>query len=369
MAQGSPVTLKRDFGNGYTIHVSFTSPSTDSQDSSKDSLLPLIQQYAPKAHLEATTLSQTSYHLEETDAQTVQLILGQLDSQRQGLGIASYDVTGTTIEDVFLDLMRKEGSDQNQTPPGALSDTASLLDQKKSDILTLATGRPVPVFRQALTIFYKRLLIARRSWLSLLLAMGIAIAGSCIPLNFVNETNLVCTKQYGNVYTAPIYFGTYPDGGLLRSGLPPGFDNGETIDFVQSPPNILQTVFNVQFKDVRIADLPSLNSWEPFIIKNFTTIGKGGLAYEASSGSLTYAWKATEYRMGPIMQNLASNVLYRHALNASGNSVAGSTATIAATLGPLPSIVSEDNTRALRWVFIFVGVMVSPTAASLRNLN
>jgi len=348
----------------------------DKQDSRKDPLLSLIRQHAPNAHPTNTSPSQTSYHLMETDTQIVQRILELLDNRLQDLGIASYDVTGTTIEDVFLDLMGKEGSGRGQTSPKEPSDTASLPPQQNHDILSLASGRPVPFFHQALTIFYKRLLIAKRSWLSLLIAMGISIAGSCIPLNFVNETRVDCAKFYSQVYTTPLYLGRFPLDRIIGSGLASQFSGfgDRSIDFVQSPPNLLQTIFKLPLTGVKITDLPSPASWEPFIVNNFANITMGGLSYEASNGSITYAWQGTGFQtmfMGPAMQNLAGNLLYRRAFNASGNPVAGSTAVIDASLEFLPFVTNgNDNTRALKWLFIFVGVMVSPASTSLcKSIN
>ena len=81
----------------------------------------------------------------------VRQVLGLLDD-----GIRSLPMNDWTIEDVFLNLMSK-----NETPDDAeipLEGASFPRLEGKSNILELPTGRPVPPFRQAFTIFYKRTL-------------------------------------------------------------------------------------------------------------------------------------------------------------------------------------------------------------------
>ena len=54
-------------------------------------------------------------------------------------------------------------------------------------LLDLTPARPTSLLYQSLTLFYKRLLILRRSWLSPLLAVIVACCGACIPLFFMNN--------------------------------------------------------------------------------------------------------------------------------------------------------------------------------------
>jgi len=54
-------------------------------------------------------------------------------------------------------------------------------------LLNLTPARPTSLLYQSLTLFYKRLLILRHSWLSPLLAVIVACCGACIPLFFMNN--------------------------------------------------------------------------------------------------------------------------------------------------------------------------------------
>ena len=53
---------------------------------------------------------------------------------------------------------------------------------------------------QTLTIFYKRTLITRRGWLSLLLAVGASVGGSCTPLFFLqNQPPVSCVRTFQQI--------------------------------------------------------------------------------------------------------------------------------------------------------------------------
>ena len=113
VASGSPVALKRDLANGYSIQITFAI-STDSEKidtSSRRELLLSIRTIAPEQYVAIPSPNQVRYHLKAKDTEVVRQVLGLLDDGTIRHAVASYDFLETTIEDIFLDLMNK-----NETP-------------------------------------------------------------------------------------------------------------------------------------------------------------------------------------------------------------------------------------------------------------
>ena len=317
----------------------------------RDHLLSAIRRIASHAYATTLNVSQACYHLKEKNVGVVQQILKFLDQHAQEYDVLSFDILGTTIEDIFLNLMRKE--DNQKSLEAGHIDTVSTLHsfppKANLNTLYLTNGRPVSFLRQGFTIFYKRLLIARRSWLTPFLAVILAVSGACIPLTFIKDYRQTCVKSYEPTIPTPLLISRYPLNEVASS------HNG-TI-FAQNPPNLLRTLLAVPV-DTGIVNEPDLSSWEGYIGENYRNVRAGGVSYEASTGSLTYAYEgAWTTSLGPAMQNFASNLLYRRSLNASGNAAAGLTSTINTNFGVFPEL-SENNFISLDWVIYFGAAMV-----------
>lgn len=65
-----------------------------------------------------------------------------------------------------------------------------------SPTLHLSNGRKLLPLWQATTIFHKRCLVARRSWLTPLIMLIVAIAGACVPLFFLANIAQSCTTRF-----------------------------------------------------------------------------------------------------------------------------------------------------------------------------
>ena len=66
---------------------------------------------APETYVTMCSPHQVCYHLKTKDTEVIRQVLGLLDDETSRHEIASYGIFGTTIEDIFLDLMSK-----NETP-------------------------------------------------------------------------------------------------------------------------------------------------------------------------------------------------------------------------------------------------------------
>lgn len=351
VASGSPVTLKRDFGQGYSVHVSITDASKAEYPSDeKDDIMQAIQEIVPQAYASNISPRLVCYHLKTRDADTVTRVLELLDCVK-GLGkISSYDLMGTTIEDVFLNVMN-----ENQITGKASFDSSSAgtlaepLEKFSAASMDLPSGRPVSSIRQAVTIFHKRCLIARRSWLTPLLSVLVAVAGSCIPLLMINGREQLCTPPLGDIVPpTPLYLPFSP---LLMKVA--NVSPAESI--YASPPGIVSTLG--RSTDVLQVTYLSDNATFVDTFTNSRNMSIGGVSINQSTGESLIAWEATQpgYK-GLTTLNLASNILLNRALNSSGNAA------------PVPTLIQGQYimfnklTAAtlvyLKWMFFFGAVMV-----------
>ena len=104
MTYGSPVALKSSLGEGYTAIVSFDS-QTAFEKSGAD-VLDRIRTVAPETRMSPSPPHRAFYHLHSKDTSEVERILQLLEEQGPELGVARYDIQGTSIEDIFLNLIR-----------------------------------------------------------------------------------------------------------------------------------------------------------------------------------------------------------------------------------------------------------------------
>lgn len=355
MAEGSPVTLKSTLGEGYTIQVTFQRIEDEKTDFRPPmGLLEGIRGMAPLTYASSPALDQMAYHLKSRDSIVVERVLGFLDENAGKHRIASYDVQGTSIEEVFLGLMNTETTKDSDST--ALSDGEKTATHTPSEtpipeqpaILQLTNGRKVSVLTQAFTIFHKRVYVARRSWLTPLLLVAIAIAGSCIPLFFMAGRPQSCTTTFLNATSVPLYF---PDSPLLT------FFSADQ-HLLTVPPNIVSTL-GPTAASLGINNVSDNATFVDDINQNYLNLSRGGISIDLDSGQALVAWEASPPGLGgPTVLNLASNILFNRALNNTGSAAAsGHPTLILATYENFP-VVDAGTLIALKWVAFFGASMV-----------
>ncbi|KAJ6606797.1 hypothetical protein B0H10DRAFT_1819461 [Mycena sp. CBHHK59/15] len=349
VASGSPVALKRDLGEGYIVQVSLPLSDSVEKTGPPTELLHHIRTLAPHAQISLASPHQPLYHLKSKDTVVVDQVLQLLDAETEKYRIVSYDVLGTSIEDIFLELMKKEDIGQNDAAEKSLTRSVASVEEPKPVALNLATGRATSPFQQAFTIFYKRALIVRRSWLTPLLAVVVAIAGATIPLIFISGRSQSCIKTLDIPGTdITLYPPTSP---LLP------FELGPSSRVLDSPPGIISSLGNTTGSGFFVvSDLPDNATFVATIKENFRNLTAGGVSFDPASGNSLVAWEATAPGlMGPTMLNLASNILFNHALNTSGRAASAPTL-ILPTYESFPP-VDAGTLFALKWIAFFSAVM------------
>ncbi|KAG1725891.1 uncharacterized protein EDB91DRAFT_1086964 [Suillus paluster] len=357
VAEGTPVALKSNLGQGYSIQDFPKAPSET---------LDHIRQVCPRCSMSLSAQNQASYHLKSKDSVVVEKVLQLLDKERKTLCIVSYDVLGTSIEDIFLDLMARQtrsaspdGTEQSISSSGGISKPilADLTDgpSAKAKALELAYGRLRSPLSQALTIVHKRALITRRSWLTTLLAMLITICGSCIPLVFLSGEGATCTLKFNNETIIPLYL---PDSPIYLLASGPG------TQILTSPPNITATLGKTAML-LHTENISNNATFVSMIQQNYLNLSFGGISIDMQTGDSLFAWEATPPGLtGLTMMNLATNILYNRALNASGNA-ASTPSLIFANYASFPQLPAMTLAR-LKWVAFFGATMaVFPAFFSL----
>jgi ATP-binding cassette subfamily A (ABC1) protein 3 len=320
LAQGSPVSLKSKLGQGYVIHVTRTSPLP----TSPDLVLSAIRIHAPLASPDES--SPGAYILRSKSASVVGHVLDELEQRKEQLEVEGYDVRGTTMEAIFLELMGAGEGDGKEVleldelaavrDSGYTSAAESILDgnsdpklDQTHEPLALSDGRETSPFRQALTGFHKRALILRRSWLSYALMVVIAIAGACVPVIFMEDRSSTCDHAKDIEFLNPLYLPA------ARTFLPlvGGQAMGQYKPII-SPPDLLSTL-NVT--GLPRTTVPDANAFAQALGQMYRNLTLGGLEIQ-SGGVATVAWEASPGSVsGLALLNLASNVLVNRALGKS----------------------------------------------------
>jgi hypothetical protein len=318
--------------------------STDGSEKQNSSLvqeiLENIRPIAPLAFLSTPFANQVLYQLKTRDSTIVWKVLGILDHEVHMKRVKSYEILGTAIEDIFLELIA-----DNEAKGESSVDTV-IPSAQKPVLCNLPNGRPVSSFTHACTIFYKRLLIARRSWLGPFLTVIVAIAGSCFPLVFIGGNQQACGQRPYNPPATPLYL---PNSAILHASPSP--------QVVASPPNIISNL-GPSTDLLNVINEPNNRTFVTTISQNYRNLSLGGVSVHMRTGASLVAWDARPPGIrGSSMLNLATNVLYNRALNSSGNA-RGAPVLIQANYATFPKVISNTFVY-LKWLFFFGAAMVS----------
>ncbi|KAF8167282.1 hypothetical protein B0H34DRAFT_792024 [Crassisporium funariophilum] len=336
VASDTPVALKSTMGEGYSILVKFVSAS----DVTTQAVLQAIQSTIPDAWYTAIDDQHVSYHLKTRDTVLIAKAIRLVEEIKVQSSILSYDVLGTTIEDIFLDLLQQ---DELEHASGKETSAPTL----KLDNLNLSNGRSLSPMVQALTVFHKRVLISRRSWLVPLLALAVAILGATWPMRFIKDGVTGCGRRALRVSETAL------------SLFPPRIYNS-----IAAPPSLAAT-FNATFPELfyfniytnetvnPFQTLPDEAAFTEYITTNlYKYTNEGGSFMDFDANRFIVA-----YQIHPLslqLFSLASNLFYNRALNSS-TSPSGSRRIIA-SYGMLPPM-SVETLFSLRWLVIFGAAM------------
>ncbi|KAF8910204.1 hypothetical protein CPB84DRAFT_1812882 [Gymnopilus junonius] len=287
VAAGPPVALKRDLGEVIPCKSHFPL---------SDELLQRIKLITPQTYISTPSPSQSSYHLKRGIVKSsVRRRRAREDTTRFSFTVTQNIGHGTSYRKTRL------------------------------------------AFKQALTIFYKRLLIARRSWLTQVLTIVVGVAGATIPLVFLAHHQPQCEKRFLDTTSIPLFL---PDSPVVPFAFLP------SAAVLSQPPGIIAALGNSAAL-LSTTNIPDNTTFESLL---------RGVSLDLNTGASLVAWEASPPGYtGPAMLNLATNILYNRALNSTGR-FAQTPAIINATYTPFPA-TALGTLVSLRWIAFFGLVM------------
>ena len=323
-------------GEGYSVSVRF-----EDQDNSV-LLYRALRKVVPHVVLTLTNEQGYRYNLQTKDRGLVTQALHLIEDVKGDLGIATYDLCGTTIEDIFLELV---------ADPNGEEDTVVESRTRHSELL-LSNGVQPSAWKQAATIFTKRALIARRSWLMPLLAMAVAIGGTIWPTRYLSGGVASCSPAFPLPYSdLPLY--------------PPRLFSGQ----IFGGPLSLDSVINQTLPDFYYWQYQNSYNPKPMVVfvadreTLINSIKDGRGDYSISQGGLYMDFDKNEFVVVltpgvSFLQlfNAATNLFYVRASNSS--SASGVNSRILTTYRPFFQLKAE-TLFSLQWLAIFGAAMVS----------
>eukprot|EP00884_Botryococcus_braunii_P008388 jgi/Botrbrau1/17550/Bobra.0739s0001.1 len=192
-AYGTSLDLKSQYGVGYTLTV-VRSRSRDGEGSGPGTeasaltlsegdieLEKVIKQHVPDAELVSRSAGETSFRLRKEESFRFPDLLRELEAKRQALGVDSYGLSVTTLEEVFLSVSEGVGervvkdNSQESALAGGLENRSAPGRRSRRDRDNTGMGddngrrlKGVALYlQQVYGLFLKRALSARRDKLAL----------------------------------------------------------------------------------------------------------------------------------------------------------------------------------------------------------
>lgn len=302
-AQGSSVELKDKLGGGYRIHLSSGPGSPPA---------PQIEGVPAK-----TTFGQTMYSA--CDSRQAAQIIKRLESD----GLSDYQLSGPTIEDVFLQLadeVRAEGdsgshgedlqqdSDEKGTKPIATALTRDITRNRQND-LDIQTGQTIGFFHQSWVLFRKRVTILRRNYLPYIAALLLPIIASGLVTLFVGDQEPATCSPDGSLDFSDIdTFASQARYNLLLG--PASRFTNETIVSLFTALLPAGAAIPSQGMSEMVHTVETLSEFNDYISQNYKTVVPAGIFLGDANSPPTFAYRANGYLYSGIFgQNLLNGAL------------------------------------------------------------
>lgn len=107
---GSSFFLKKEFGCGYHL-VCVKKPDCDTEK-----ITALLKQYMPEVSVECDVGTELSYQLSDKCSHMFSQIFSELENRSDELGVDSYGVSLTTLEEVFMKVGTDPTKEEEKEP-------------------------------------------------------------------------------------------------------------------------------------------------------------------------------------------------------------------------------------------------------------
>lgn len=161
VCSGSSLFLKRKYGVGY--HLTLVKESADMADAEVENLTTFIQSHVPSATCHSNVGSELSYLLSANDVQHFVKLFQVLEEDSENYGVASFGVSLTTMEEVFM--KAGEGHDSNVAAIDADNKDERKIRKFNRNELNWGTSL---LLQQFLCLLKKRAIVSKRNkWITL----------------------------------------------------------------------------------------------------------------------------------------------------------------------------------------------------------
>lgn len=297
-ASGTSVALKNELGSGYRVHVYKTPGSAEEH---------VYRDYPHSRHDEQTT------YLIPSSAETAKFL-----TRLEGDGVTEYQVSGPTIEDVFLKLADEVQNTQDDfsTTPSRESNadspsksTSVIVHESKPPTPELLPGRRISMTKQLWILFRKRLTIFRRNPLPYLAALLIPIVAAGLVTLFIGDyTRPECTPEAIAASFDPASLSTEGEYDLVIGPTQAFLTGGLVQTYVQSfggsgSESAGQNATQLQ-SSVHLVN--NIDEFNDAVAANYSTIKPGGIWLGDQSSAPTFAWRGNG---GVFFSTIVQNAL------------------------------------------------------------
>lgn len=209
-ACGSSVFLKNRFGVGYHLMIDKQSESTPSKE-----IVNVVQNLIPQAAIASNIGSETSITLPRETTSLFSTLLSELERSKGDLGIRSYGISCTTLEEVFLSIAERASRKKAQENDGihaAANSVAKGEDEEQGSSsygFQLMASRSYKLFlggkrlwwRQFASVVRKRVRILVRDWVSLLFKLLVPTLFLVVALG-VSEVESPAKSKFNSLAVA-----------------------------------------------------------------------------------------------------------------------------------------------------------------------
>jgi len=250
---GTPFFLKRRFGSGYKLVLTKSKEEADQMTR----IEAMIQSHVPAAELKNQEGSDIVFHLPVDDSPKFPDMFQSLETAKDQLGISSFGLSLTTMEDVFLKVGEMATEETNGHLPASESVASNL------DIENMSTGSLVKdlldgwglVWSQMKGLLVKRMVYTWRRKLLYLVMMVIPIAMALLTVLSTNPGKSTdITHPYLDItlssYNEPVSFLGFDDNETCSTcyGLKEAFERSVksgTIKGVDAGSNLSDTILDM----------------------------------------------------------------------------------------------------------------------------
>ncbi|KAI9803912.1 MAG: hypothetical protein M1825_001792 [Sarcosagium campestre] len=361
--EGSAVELKSNLGEGYRVHLYNSQTQGEGPD---------FDGVARKVEYDRTVYS-------VPDSVETARLIARLEAE----GIDDYQVTGPTIEDVFLKVA--EEVDETNTPEKVISrssegrgvhgsgklesEKSASDDRPRNSGVQLLTGKRIGMARQAWVLFRKRVTILRRNYLPYCAAFLIPVIAAGLVTLFLKDFKSTGCAPEDNVSSFDVNSLATLDDVYLVLG-PSSRISPETVELFASSLPIEATapggsdIGNMEtlFDSIHLAN--TIEEFNDKISSNYANVTPGGFFLGDGTSRPTFAYKANNYLFPPLIIQNAFDVMFTNV-------------SIGTQYAPFDVPWQPDSGKALQLITYF-GLAMSvypaffalyPTVERLRNVR